>query len=37
MVDQETRGKSSNCKLDKEELKIDYCNARFNQEWFENK
>lgn len=37
MVDQETRGKRSNCKQDREEIKIEYCNARFPQEWFENK
>jgi len=29
LIDQEVKGEVSNCKQDKEENKIAYCNARF--------
>lgn len=37
LIDQESKGSLSNCKQDKEENKIAYCNARFPTTWFENK
>jgi len=37
LIDQEFKGSISNCKQDKEEKQIAYCNARFTTEWFENK
>lgn len=37
LIDQEIKGSISNCKQDKEESKVAYCNARFPTEWFENK
>lgn len=37
LIDQEMKGSISNCKQDKEENKIAYCNARFPAAWFENK
>jgi len=37
LIDQESKGSISNCKQDKEDNKIAYCNARFPTTWFENK
>eukprot|EP00341_Mesodinium_pulex_P009804 CAMPEP_0116938770 /NCGR_PEP_ID=MMETSP0467-20121206/32334_1 /TAXON_ID=283647 /ORGANISM="Mesodinium pulex, Strain SPMC105" /LENGTH=188 /DNA_ID=CAMNT_0004620913 /DNA_START=1580 /DNA_END=2146 /DNA_ORIENTATION=+ len=37
LIDQESKGSVSNCKQDKEENKVAYCNARFPSTWFENK
>lgn len=37
LIDQEIKGSISNCKQDKEESKVAYCNARYNSTWFENK
>jgi Rad3-related DNA helicase len=37
LIDQEIKGSVSNCKQDKEENKIAYCNARYPVNWFENK
>lgn len=37
LIDQEIKGSIGNCKQDKEENKVAYCNARFPTTWFENK
>jgi len=37
MIDQQSRGSRSNCLVEKEDAKIGYCNARFRENWFENK
>lgn len=37
MIDQQSRGNRSNCLVDKEEQKFNYCNAKFTSNWFENK
>lgn len=37
LIDQQSKGSISNCKQDKDENKVGYCNARFPTAWFENK
>jgi len=37
LIDQEIKGSVSNCKQDKEENQVAYCNARYPVSWFENK
>jgi len=37
LIDQESKGDLGNCKQDKEDAQIAYCNARFPTTWFESK
>jgi chromosome segregation ATPase len=36
MIDQQSKGSRSNCLVEKEEAKHNYCNAKFTANWFEN-
>jgi len=37
MIDQGSKGSRSNCLVEKDEVKANYCNAKFTMNWFENK
>lgn len=37
VIDQGSRGSKSNCLVDKDDQKTNYCNAKFTYDWFQNK
>lgn len=36
LIDQGARGSRSNCLVEKEDQKANYCNAKFTSNWFDN-